>query len=83
MALQEPLAVATYLSDIIPACADEGLNIDAAINNEVANVLRDQGEVTASIRILQELASRKTMDDQDLMVGKADLLARIVSLPHR
>ena len=77
-ALQNSLATATYLNQLIVPCGEVGLNITAAVQFESANVLWDQGELTASIRMLQDLRNKFNADSQLVHVGKPELLARLV-----
>jgi serine-protein kinase ATM len=77
-ALQNSLATATYLNRLIEPCEEVGLNIAAAVQFESANVLWDQGELTASIRILQDLQNRSDAESQLIHVGKPELLAKLV-----
>jgi ataxia telangiectasia mutated family protein len=78
-ALQESLAAATYLSDLAPACLEIGLNIDVIAQNEVADVLWDQGEHATSIRMLKGLAEPSRLRNESTGVHKAKLLAKLVS----
>lgn len=77
-ALQNSLATATYLNRLIEPCGEIGLNITAAVQFESANVLWDQGELTASIRMLQDLRNKFDADTQLIHIGKPELLARLV-----
>ncbi|KAF2138836.1 uncharacterized protein K452DRAFT_320941 [Aplosporella prunicola CBS 121167] len=63
-ALQESLATATYLADMIEPCREVGLNIAVVAEFETASVLWDQGETTTSIRMLQRL-------EEDVKPGEA------------
>jgi ataxia telangiectasia mutated family protein len=77
-ALQYSLTAATYLMGLTASCDVLGLNITAAAQNESANVLWDQGEMTASIRVLQDMNSSLDLRHQAVRVGKAELLAKLV-----
>lgn len=77
-ALQNALATATYLTQLMEPCAEAGLNITAAVQLESANVLWAQGEMTASIRMLQELQQNYDAKSQYIRVGKPELLAKLV-----
>lgn len=77
-ALQNALGTATYLTQLIKPCEDAGINITAAVQLESANVLWAQGEMTASIRILQELLQTFDSKSQWIRVGKSELLAKLV-----
>lgn len=80
-ALQYSLTSATYLTSLIGPSDALGLNITAAAQNESANVLWDQGEMTASIRVLQDMNSSLDLRHQAVRVGKSELLAKLVSSP--
>lgn len=77
-ALQNSLATATYLNRLIEPCKEVGVNITAAVQFESASVLWDQGELTASIKILQDLQNRSGAESQLIHVGKPELLAKLV-----
>ncbi|KAF2398800.1 hypothetical protein EJ06DRAFT_91696 [Trichodelitschia bisporula] len=77
-ALQESLAVATKMIDLLPVYKELGLDIEAEVEQEVADVLWDQGEQSTSIRKLQQLITHhasqkvKTSDNK-----RANLLAKL------
>lgn len=77
-ALQNALATATYLTHLIEPCKEVGLNISAAVQFESANVLWDQGEMAASIRMLQDLQKNFDAKSQLIHVGMSELLAKLV-----
>jgi ataxia telangiectasia mutated family protein len=79
-AIQESLASVTYLSDIVPKCKTAGLDIEATAQYEVANVLWDQGEMTTSIRMHQNLIEQTSFDSQNVELSLPVLLARLVRL---
>ncbi|KAF2744994.1 hypothetical protein M011DRAFT_470010 [Sporormia fimetaria CBS 119925] len=76
-ALQESLSSVTYLADIAPQCKSIGLDIEAAAQHEVANVLWDQGESETSIRIRQHLIRHTKFDSQATDISLSVLLARL------
>ena len=80
-ALQNTLATATYLNQLIKPCEEVGVNIKAAVQLESANVLWDQGEMTASIRMLQDLQTNLDPSSNFIHVGKPKLLAKLVRPP--
>jgi serine-protein kinase ATM len=82
-ALQNSLVTATYLSELTETCSKLGLEIGALTQFEVSNVLWDQGEMIASIRVLQSLNALPDLRKQTIPVGKPELLAKLVSLPKR
>lgn len=77
--LQESLNNVTYLSNILGACEILGLEVTAAVKQEMAQVLWDSDELIPSIRILQSVESSKTLDKQTLPVNRAGVLATLVS----
>jgi ataxia telangiectasia mutated family protein len=78
-ALQESLASATYLSEIVEKCKAVGLNIDAAAQCEVASALWEQGETSISIRMRQELMEKVDFSGQSSSISISVLLAKLVS----
>lgn len=79
-ALQNALATVTYLTRLIEPCKQVGLNITAAVQFESANVLWDQGEMAASIRMLQDMLQKFDSKSQLIHVGMSELLAKLVSI---
>ena len=77
-ALQNALSTATYLTHLVPLCGDIGLNISAAVQFESAHVLWGQGEMIASIKILQDFSSNLDSEAQLVKVGKSEVLATLV-----
>ena len=78
-ALQSALATATCLSQLVSICEDVDVKIHAAARFEGSNVLWDQGEMSASIRMLQDLEHGIDLRSQDVKIGKPKLLAKLVS----
>ncbi len=77
--LQNSLTTATYLSDLLGSTQTLGIKVEAAIEYEAARVLWDQGEMSASIKMLQLLDTSVDLRKQTIRVGKPELLARLVS----
>lgn len=77
-ALQNALAAATYLGQIAQPCLDEGVKIDAIARLEGSDVLWDQEEMSASIRMLQDIVHGVDLRSQDIQVGRPELLAKLV-----
>ena len=77
-ALQSSLKAAMYLSGLAVSCKVDGLNLDTISRFETANVLWDQGEMAASIGVLQGL--RRDIDRRVVAapIGPAELLAKLV-----
>ena len=80
-ALQNALTTATYLNQLVEPCKIAGLDVNAAAQFESAKILWSQGEMTASVRLLQELNNNintESSSPQAIIVGKAELLAMLV-----
>ncbi|KAI9837294.1 MAG: hypothetical protein M1819_000368 [Sarea resinae] len=76
-ALQNSLVTASYLSEMIAPCQTLGINVSAAIHHEEASVLWDQGEMIASIRMLQAIEGSTDFAKQSIQIGKAELLSKL------
>ncbi|KAI2682433.1 hypothetical protein DTO027I6_1059 [Penicillium roqueforti] len=76
---QASLKSAMSLSKLAEPCAALGMNIDGAAKFDLANVLWDQGEMTASIRMLQQLKGQNDLHKQSIPLSRAELL---VTLGH-
>ena len=57
------------------------LDIDGAANFDLANVLWDQGEMTASIRMLQQLKDQPDLHKQAIPLSRPELLVTLVRSP--
>lgn len=78
-ALQELLASATYLADIVPSCREVGFDIEGGAKYQVARVLWDQGEKNTSIRMLQQLETENRLASRkDSTVLRTVLLTKLV-----
>lgn len=55
------------------------MNIEGAAKFDLANVLWDQGEMTASIRMLQHLKGQGDLHKQAIPISRAELLVTLVS----
>jgi ataxia telangiectasia mutated family protein len=76
---QASLKSAMSLSKLAEPCAALGMNIDGAAKFDLANVLWDQGEMTASIRMLQQLKGQNDLHRQAIPLSRAELLVTLVS----
>lgn len=76
--IQQSLAAATYLSELVPMCAESGVNIDAVAKFEAASILWKEGEISSSVQMLQELRRRTDLHKQSVKVGTAGILAQLV-----
>ena len=77
-ALQNALTAVTYLTELEQSCQATGVDISSAVQFESAQVLWEQGEMSTSIRMLQELQSTINPKAQSIHVGKPELLVRLV-----
>jgi len=77
-ALQQSLANVTYLSNLSRKELVKPLGVEAAIKSETASLLWDCGESSQSIRMLQDVVGLPNLNQQNLMPGKAGLLAELV-----
>lgn len=75
---QASLKSAISLSRLAEPCAELGLNIEGATKFDLANVLWDQGEMTASIRMLQHLKGQGDLHQQAIPLSRAELLVTLV-----
>lgn len=80
--IQQSLTAATYLSQLVPLCQEIDVNMDAAAHFEVATTLWRQGEISTSVQMLQELCSRTDLLKQSIQVGRAGMLAQLVSTSY-
>ena len=77
-AFQNALTAVTYLTGLTQQCNDAGVNVAAAVQFESAQVLWEQGEMSTSIRMLQELQPNIKPNTQSLHVGRPEILAKLV-----
>lgn len=68
-----------YLSTANNEYAELGLDVECAIRHELSNVLWANGELVPSIRTLKDLVQHEDFASQSISVGKAGLLATLVS----
>jgi serine-protein kinase ATM len=78
-ALQDSLSTTTRITRLVESCKNCGLEIDAATTHELSNTLWDQGEMMLSIKLLKDLETTQNIEDQDIPVMRAALLAQLVS----
>ena len=77
--LQHALSAATQLSMVVEPCREVGLDISAVATLQVANVLWEDSQSIPSIRMLTALENDKQSASQSMVIGRAKLLAKIVS----
>ncbi|KAK2744363.1 Serine/threonine-protein kinase tel1 [Myotisia sp. PD_48] len=75
--LQASLKSAMTLSKLIQPCAELGVTIDAAATFDLANVLWDHGEMSTSIKMLQQLSTQPDLQSQSIVVSRAEVLASL------
>lgn len=63
--------------DMIGPCAELGIHVDVAVHVEAANTLWEQGELSASIKMLQTLDDERSLKQQKIPVERSSLLSRI------
>ncbi|KAL1956014.1 hypothetical protein VTO42DRAFT_7829 [Malbranchea cinnamomea] len=74
---QGSLKCAMLLSKLVEPCVGLGVSIDAAATFDLANVLWDQGEMTASIGMLRRLTEQPDLEKQSIPINRAQVLARL------
>ncbi|KAJ5678082.1 uncharacterized protein N7477_003715 [Penicillium maclennaniae] len=74
---QASLKSAITLSKLAESCAELGVDIEGAAKFDLANVLWDQGEMTASIRMLQHLKGQGDLHRQAIPISRAELLVTL------
>jgi serine-protein kinase ATM len=74
---QETLNLSTTMTDLIRSSESLGLSVDAAVKMEAANSLWDHGEMTTSIRMLQNIDKDSSLKKQTVPVSRSDLLSKI------
>nr|KMM71923.1 hypothetical protein CPAG_08223 [Coccidioides posadasii RMSCC 3488] len=74
---QASLKSAMLLTKLAGPCSKVGLEIDAAATFDLANVLWDQGEMTTSIKMLQQLSERNDPQKEAISVNRAEILASL------
>ncbi|KAI5811100.1 hypothetical protein DFH27DRAFT_8872 [Peziza echinospora] len=74
--LQHSLSAASQLHELVEPCQQIGLDISAAATLQAASVLWEQGETTASIRMLQDLdKTGNLINRQEITPERAQLLS--------
>lgn len=81
--LQDALSTLTYLSRLATEWERPNLQLRAAVDLEIADVLWKQNETAASVRMLRETVKaiqENNVPIQAIEVGRSGLLAKLVSL---
>lgn len=76
---QEALSSVNYLFQVAEKVEAAGVSMNAAVLLEWAHVLWERGELISSIKAMQSLDRLQNLDTQAIPVGKAGLLADLVS----
>lgn len=77
---QASLKSAVCLTKLADHCDSLGVDVQGAAKFDLANVLWDQGEMTASIRMLQQLNDQNNLHKQAVPISRAELLVTLVGL---
>jgi ataxia telangiectasia mutated family protein len=77
---QASLKSAISLSKLADRCVELGMNIEGVAKFDLANVLWDQGEMTASIRMLQHLNGNGGLHKQAIALSRSELLVTLVRI---
>jgi ataxia telangiectasia mutated family protein len=81
--LQHALSAATQLNRVVDPCRKVGLDIGGVATLQASNVLWEDGQGLPSIRMLQSLEGDPATSSQSMVVGRAKLLAKLVSATLR
>ncbi|WEW61049.1 Serine/threonine-protein kinase tel1 [Emydomyces testavorans] len=74
---QASLKSAMLLTKLVEPCSQLGVEINAAATFDLANVLWDQGEMTTSIKMLQQLSEQNDLQKQSIPLNRAEILASL------
>lgn len=77
--MQRSLNAASYLSTMKSLGNELGVSMDVAADRELASTLWEQGEAATSVKLLQDICARRDLSDQSIEIGKAGVLAQLVS----
>jgi ataxia telangiectasia mutated family protein len=75
--LQTALCAATQVKDMSQDLHLTGIRVDAAASHEVASVLWDSHESTASVKMLRDTLRSSDFEQQEITVGRSDVLAQL------
>lgn len=75
--LQTALCAATQVNDLALDLQASGVRIEAAVKHEIASILWESEESTASVKMLRETLRSSDMESQHITVGRSDLLAQL------
>jgi ataxia telangiectasia mutated family protein len=75
--LQNALCAATQVNDLSQDLRASGVYVDVAAKHEVASVLWDAEENTASVNMLRDILRTSEFDAQEIKVGRSGLLAQL------
>jgi len=77
--LQHALSAATQLNKVVQPCRKADLDISGVATLQAANVLWEDGQGVPSIKMLTALERDQSNSSQSMVVGRAKLLAKLVS----
>ena len=75
--LQTALCAATQVNDLARNLKESGIYVDVAAKHEVASVMWDSQERTASVKMLRDTLDKSEFEAQEIKVGRSGLLAQL------
>ncbi|GAB7328560.1 hypothetical protein MBLNU13_g00514t1 [Cladosporium sp. NU13] len=75
--LQTALCAATQVNDLARDLKQSGIYVDVAAKHEVASVMWDSQERTASVKMLHDTLDKSEFEVQEIKVGRSGLLAQL------
>ena len=78
-ALQASLNLAIYLSQLAHHSGSSGLKLEGGAQYDLARVLWDYGEMSASIQMLRQLNSNHALEQEVISISRPAVLADLVS----
>lgn len=78
--LQNALSAATQLSKVVESCKKVKADVAEMATLQAANVLWEEGMSVEAIKMMRTLQGRERESSQDMEVGRAKLMAKLVSL---
>jgi ataxia telangiectasia mutated family protein len=75
--LQTALCAATQVNDLARDLKESGIDVDVAAKHEVASVMWDSQERTASVKMLRDTLNKSDFEAQEIKAGRSGLLAQL------
>ena len=75
--LQTALCAATQVNDLARDLEQSGICVDVAAKHEVASVMWESQERTASVKMLRDVLDKSEFEAQEIKVGRSGLLAQL------